>query len=72
MRIKLVQIGNSTGVRLPKSVIQSCGFESEVELNIQDKSVILATPQSDRTAWFELFHEGVRQKPVQEKGEWEW
>ena len=73
MRIKLVKIGNSTGIRLPKSVIQDCGFEAEVELTVQNKTVILASPKEGRTAWAELFQESVRQKPVQEKGgEWEW
>ena len=73
MRIKLIQIGNSTGVRLPKNVIQECGFESELELSVQNKSVILSAPKEGRTAWTELFQESVRQKPIQEKGgEWEW
>jgi len=72
MRIKLVKIGNSIGVRLPKSALQECGFENEVEMTVQDRNILLSPPQGDRTAWYELFHESVRQKPVQEKGEWEW
>jgi len=72
MRVKLIQIGNSVGVRLPKNVVQDCGFETEIEMNVQDKSVILTAPHDDRTAWNELFQESVAQKPVQEKGEWEW
>ena len=73
MRIKLVKIGNSTGIRLPKSVIQSCDFDAEVELTVQNKTVILTAPQEGRAAWYELFQESVRQKPVREKGgEWEW
>ena len=72
MRLKIVQIGNSAGVRLPKSVIQSCGFEAEVDMVVQDRSVILSAVRDARTAWNELFQESVRKKPVQEKGEWEW
>ncbi len=72
MKVKLVKIGNSVGVRLPKNVIQECGFQAEAELTVQDKTVLLKAPQEDRTAWFELFQEGVRQKPLRDKGEWEW
>ena len=73
MRVKLVKIGNSTGIRLPKNVIQDCGFENEVELTTQNKTVILSSPKVGRTAWTELFQESIRQKPIQEKGgEWEW
>lgn len=73
MRVKLVKIGNSTGVRLPKNVIRECGFEGEVELGVQNKTVILSAPKEDRSSWADLFQESIRQKPVQEKGgEWEW
>ena len=72
MKVKLVKIGNSTGIRLPKNVIQACGFQNEVNLNVQDGAVILTPPQQARTAWFELFRDSVQQKPIRERGEWEW
>ena len=73
MRIKLVKIGNSTGIRLPKTVIQNCGFKSELELIVREKAVILTQPQKDRSAWRALFQESIQQKPIKEKGgEWEW
>ena len=72
MRIKLIQIGNSTGIRLPKSVLQTCDFKEEVELAVQNKTVILSAPQEDRTAWYELFQDSLEQRPMREKGEWEW
>lgn len=72
MRVKLVKIGNSTGIRLPKNVIQSCGFQSEVDLEVQDKSVILKVPDDGRHAWFEMFQGNIIQNPIKDKGEWEW
>ena len=73
MRVKLVKIGNSTGIRLPKNVIRDCEFENELELSVQNKTVILSSPKEGRTSWTELFQESIRQKPIQEKGgEWEW
>lgn len=72
MKIKLVKIGNSAGVRLPKNVIQECNFQDELDLIVQEKTVLLRASQEDRTAWYELFKEGVRQRPIRDKGEWEW
>ena len=72
MRIKLIPIGNSIGIRLPKSVIQSCGFESEVELTVQNKTVVLSAPREGRTAWKELFQESLKEQPMADGGEWEW
>ena len=72
MRVKLVKIGNSTGVRLPKNIIQNCGFQSEVDLDVIDKSVVLKAPEDDRGGWSETFQNAVIQTPIKEKGEWEW
>lgn len=72
MRVKLIKIGNSVGIRLPKNVIQSCGFQSEINMDVQDKNVILSLPDDGRESWFEQFQNGVNQNPIKEKGEWEW
>ncbi len=32
MKVKLVSIGNSKGIRIPQSIIKACGFENEVEI----------------------------------------
>ena len=72
MRVKLIKIGNSVGIRLPKNVIQSCGFQSEINMDVQDKNVILSLPDDGRESWLEQFQNGVNQNPIKEKGEWEW
>lgn len=72
MKAKLVKIGNSMGIRLPKVVLQECGFQSDIDMVVQNKSLIVTAPADDRTAWHELFQEGMRLKPIKDKGEWEW
>ena len=42
MQVKLVKIGNSYGVRLPKTVIDSCEFSDDLDLTIKGKSVVLS------------------------------
>ena len=41
MLVKLIKIGNSYGVRLPKNVIKECEFEADINLELYDKKVIL-------------------------------
>jgi len=72
MKVKLVKIGNSLGIRLPKTVIQECGFESEVMLDVRHKSVILTASTSVRQGWEKQFEEDLLSKPVTQKGEWQW
>lgn len=41
MRVSIIQIGNSKGLRIPQSILKQCGIESEVEMEIQDKNIII-------------------------------
>lgn len=72
MRIKLVKIGNSYGIRLPKNVIKDCDFSGEIDLTVHNKNAVLSAVTDKRTAWRQLFRDGMAQKPVQGEGEWEW
>jgi antitoxin MazE len=51
MKTRLVRIGNSRGVRLPKAVIAQAGLTEEVELGVRDGAVIIARAPSARSGW---------------------
>ncbi len=51
MKTRLVRIGNSRGVRLPKTVIAQAGLTEEVELGVRDGEVIIARATSVRSGW---------------------
>lgn len=53
MKIELIRIGNSRGVRIPKSVIEQCGFGACIELQVEDGRVILARDRQPREGWKE-------------------
>lgn len=53
MQIELIRIGNSRGVRIPKSVIDQCGFGDRIELKVEDGRVILAKDRKPREGWSE-------------------
>lgn len=72
MQVKLIKIGNSYGVRLPKTVIESCGFESDIELNVKGKSVVLTAEKQPRHGWKEAIQDEINSKPLRYLGDWEW
>ena len=72
MKISLVRIGNSQGIRIPSSVIKQCGFEQDLDLVVKNKSVVLTAAQVVRQGWQELSEMENKQTPFDEKGEWEW
>jgi len=51
MKTHLVRIGNSRGVRLPKTIITQAGLTDEVELGVRDGAVIIARATSARAGW---------------------
>jgi antitoxin MazE len=55
MKAKIVRIGNSRGIRLPKTVLHHCGFEDTVELDVQDNRVIIRPAHQPRSEWDKVF-----------------
>jgi antitoxin MazE len=51
MRARLVRIGNSRGVQLPKAVIDQVGLGEEIELSVEGRRVVLAPTRSPRAGW---------------------
>jgi len=72
MQVKLVKIGNSYGVRLPKAVIDACEFSSDLDLTVKGKSVVLSAEKQPRQGWQEAIQDEINSKPLRYLGEWEW
>ena len=54
MQIELIRIGNSRGVRIPKSIIDQCGFGEHISMRVEDGCVILARERKPREGWKEV------------------
>jgi antitoxin MazE len=58
MKINIIQIGNSKGIRIPASVLNQCHIGTEVEMNIENqKIVIIPVKQTPRQEWAKKFKE---------------
>jgi len=55
MKATLVKIGNSRGIRIPKPVIEQCGFEDEVEIQVRDHVLLVHSVSRVRDGWNEAF-----------------
>lgn len=55
MKTKVIKIGNSRGIRIPKSLIEESGLKSEVELEVYDGQIIIKPVSKTREFWTESF-----------------
>ncbi|PWU00471.1 MAG: AbrB/MazE/SpoVT family DNA-binding domain-containing protein [Terriglobia bacterium] len=55
MRVELVRIGNSRGVRIPKPLIEQCGFGDTVDLRVANDCIVIAPDRAPREGWSEAF-----------------
>jgi antitoxin MazE len=51
VKARLVRIGNSRGVRLPKPLIAEAGLTEEVELHVREGAIVIAPAANVRDGW---------------------
>ncbi len=57
MKAQIVRIGNSRGIRLPKSVLEETGFREVVELRVVSGGLLLRPGRKAREGWAEAAKE---------------
>lgn len=55
MRAKLIRIGNSKGVRLPKAMIKEAGLGEELDISVRKGEIVIARVKGVREGWAEAF-----------------
>lgn len=56
MKVKIIEIGNSKGIRLPKSLLKQLGLKNEVQLEATKNSLIIRPSNTARFDWAKSFH----------------
>jgi antitoxin MazE len=82
MKTRLIRIGNSRGIRLPKPLIVQAGLTEEVELHVRDGAIVIERASTPRTGWAQAAKEThergedqLLDSPVPtqfDEKEWEW
>jgi len=55
MKVDLIRIGNSRGVRLPKPLIEQIGLGDKVELQIERNRIVISPQRQSREGWEAAF-----------------
>jgi antitoxin MazE len=55
MRARIIKIGNSQGIRIPKLLLEQSGIGDEIELEVQKDRIIIRQVRNVRVGWEEAF-----------------
>ena len=55
IKSRIVKIGNSQGIRIPKLLLDQAGLAEEVELAIEKDHIVIRPAQAPRQGWEEQF-----------------
>ena len=55
MNVDLVRIGNSRGIRIPKPIIEQCGFGNRVNFEVEGDRLIIGPAERLRGGWDRAF-----------------
>jgi antitoxin MazE len=84
MKTKIVRIGNSQGIRIPKSLLHQCHLEGPLEIEVQGNQLVVRAVSRPRHDWDEAFramHDRqddhlvdaeAASSPQWDQDEWEW
>ena len=82
VKSKIVRIGNSKGVRLPKPLLEQVGLVDEVDLEVRDGELVISPSDPVRAGWREaaaLLAQRQEDEPLDapaptrfDTEEWEW
>lgn len=79
MKTKLIRIGNSQGVRIPKPIIEEIGLSEEIEMILKDNQIILRSFEETRKDWDHSFEKIAKehddrlldQKEIEQPSQWD-
>ncbi|MCL1468900.1 AbrB/MazE/SpoVT family DNA-binding domain-containing protein [Argonema galeatum] len=82
IRSRIVKIGNSQGIRIPKPLLEQSGIHEEVEIEVEGDRLIVRPATRSRLGWNEAFATMAERKDDVllddvsttnwERVEWEW
>ena len=84
VKTRIVRIGNSHGIRIPKPLLEQVGLAGEVELKVQDNHLVVRAAHRPRQAWADQFQAMAQQDDDRlldgeapsltqwDEDEWEW
>ena len=84
VKTRIVKIGNSQGIRIPKLLLDQVDLGTEVELAVQQNRIVIRPAYRARHSWEQafmamaeqgddrMFDDDVLLPTAWDEGEWEW
>jgi antitoxin MazE len=83
MRSRIIKIGNSQGLRIPKPVLDQTGIRDDVEIEVEKDQIIIRPVKNVRDGWdaaFRIMREKNDDEPIiddnishlWDEEEWKW
>ena len=82
LKARIIKIGNSRGVRIPKTWLEQLNFQEEVELAVEPDQIVIRPAHHPRAGWDQQFRamaergdDQLLDDPIPtewDEGEWEW
>ena len=82
MKTRIVRIGNSRGIRIPKPLIEQTGLDGDVEVAVRGGTLVISPARESRAGWAEAFRAMAQHGDDQlideaqptrwDKDEWRW
>ena len=60
--VKLIKIGNSKGIRLPKAILQKYGFSDYLLLDETDQGLLLRKKEGDKLSWEHTYKQMAKEE----------
>ncbi len=57
IKTRMVKIGNSQGIRIPKMLIDQLGLANDIELEVQDGQLVIRSARRPRLSWGNQFRQ---------------
>jgi antitoxin MazE len=71
MKTNLIQIGNSKGIRIPKSLIEQYQLSGEIELIPSKDGLLITASSKPRNGWEEIFKNSAAGQMDAESTAWQ-
>lgn len=55
VKTRIIRIGNSQGIRIPKPLLEQSGITGDVELEVEDNKIVIHPVVQPRRGWEEAF-----------------
>jgi antitoxin MazE len=84
IKVKIIRIGNSKGIRLSKSLIEQYNMKDEVVLEMKKDSIVIRPAENPRSDWEKAFEkmrlrgddalliDGAEIESDWDRKEWQW